>query len=524
MYCNRVEPGPAVPQTPRTSGRRTEFAWRLIGYVGLVGFVAWLLLQHRLVFPAHDDWGLAALDYVVQHPDGQGRTYGIGPLIEFVRDLYMKWTGRVAAMFAVSGTFRFGVDAVRIVQCSVLLSIALLSARICTLEPSHSPRRSLILAALVPATAMLCMPERVVVNGLYWFTAAAVYAWGVPLLLAAAVVAKLRGKPSIAEAALLGACALFSELLGAAAVAFAICRFLDSLRSPADRTERLVESIYIVIPLALFALCALAPGNFARYSTTEYPSTPLPALCAHNFKAAGRLLAAYQSPFLFLWTAGLLCLIIGLPRTTRTGLKVTAWIGSVLLLLAARRAWIEPWVVLAALLSVHGGVLVTHALRDRSHIIPAGVFLAAVASLMIVLAISPYVASRSLLTFVLLMVTPISWGFIGALTSPRAARAAALLALSACLAAGIHNSKRTYDGCAENYQVHEDNDVRLRKAAIDFRLDPSAPVAVEFHRLPRPDFAEKMPYERPIIERWIRKYYNLPKSTQFVYPEVGVSR
>jgi hypothetical protein len=495
----------------------------LLGYFTITGLVGWLLAQHHVVFPAHDDWGLAVLDYVVQHPDGKGRTYGIGALLEFIQGLYMKWTGRVGAMFAVCATFRLGVEVVRIVQCSVILAIAVLSTRICVCATADQTTRWAQVALAVPTVVLLCMPERVAVDGLYWFTAAAVYAWAVPLLLASAVVAERRARPSFAEAALLGACAMFSEPLGAAAIAFAGFRILLQLPRPLIHKEMLRAFAYIAIPFTVFALCIMAPGNFLRHSTTQYPSTSIISLFTINVQAAARVLAAYQSPFFIVWTAGLFCQIVAVPRTKRMGLMLAAWIGVVLLLLASQRSLLEPWLTLVALLSVHGGLLAAQSLEDRSRTVPAGIFAAAVASLVFVLAVSPYVASRSLLAFVLIMVTPISWGFIEALKSPGLPRTGALLALSACLFLGFHSSKRTYEACAQNYQTQVDNDVRLRKAAIDYRLDPSIPLTVDFYQLPNPDFAEKMPYERPIIERWIKKYYELPQSTQFAYPRANGS-
>jgi hypothetical protein len=511
--------GSKSARTCRPGTRGASYVTKVAGCLALIGFVGWLILQHRVVFPAHDDWGYAVLDYAVHHPEGQGRAYGISALTAFVWDLYMGWSGRIAAAFAISGTFRLGVDVVRLVQCSVLFGIVLLAARICTREHGGRSTRFPLLAIVAPVAVMLCMPQRVAVGGLYWFTAAAVYAWGLPLFLAAAVVAQRRGTLSMSESALLGLAAMFSEPIGAASVAFAVFRLICLIRSPDDRSRWPFKSAYAAVPVFTFLVCTLAPGNFARHATTEFPRTGMFDQFTHNFHAAGEHLRAHDSSFFIVWTAGLMCQTLAVPRIRDTRIQIVLWLGAALFLGALQTSTVEPWVVLGLLLSAHAVVLLLHQLADRAVVISTGVYLGALASLFLVLTLSSQIAGRSLLTFVLLMVTPIASGFIGAWAQAGTGRIAALLTLLCCLFAGIPNAMRIHEGYANNFLVQDANHMRLRAAAEAYSRDPGAPVIIEYNRLPSPEFAELMPYDRPLIERWIKSYYALPHSTKFVYSE-----
>jgi hypothetical protein len=139
-------------------------------------------------------------------------------------------------------------------------------------------------------------------------------------------------------------------------------------------------------------------------------------------------------------------------------------------------------------------------------------------TLALLAAVSPGVAGRSLITFFLLMTLPISALLNLAWREGGLTRMCAIASIAATVWFGYWNSERNFTGYMENAQAHYDNDTQLRKAALEYRQH-IGPGSVTLFRLPNPYFAEKMPYDRPLIERWIRKYYGLPEACAFAYTQ-----
>jgi|OpeIllAssembly_1097287.scaffolds.fasta_scaffold1729723_1 hypothetical protein len=85
----------------------------------------------------------------------------------------------------------------------------------------------------------------------------------------------------------------------------------------------------------------------------------------------------------------------------------------------------------------------------------------------------------------------------------------AVLVIIACFSIG--NAYKLYNGYLQNYEVNKLNDYQLQLASYKVRNYHEDIESVQLYKLSSPRFAETMPYDRPLIEKWIKKYYVLPE-------------
>ncbi|HEX5756901.1 MAG TPA: DUF6056 family protein, partial [Arenimonas sp.] len=240
-------------------------AQRMLAVACLVVFAIFLVAQHRLVFPYHDDWGYAVLHYTSQQGGFTAQEFTLSQALHFLRDEYLGWSGRVGAMAMQVGLFKLGVDAVRHFQVLCILSSLALVYALTT------NRKRVDARMLVPIVLFLGLPVPVLVSGLYWFAAAAGGIWGVPLLLYAALRVQRAGAVDVLSALLLAAACSFHELMAVTALVFLAIHVVA--RQCAVRSWRIPFGQIIALMLVgvAFALTVLSPGNFNRKAQTVYP-------------------------------------------------------------------------------------------------------------------------------------------------------------------------------------------------------------------------------------------------------------
>lgn len=139
-------------------------------------------------------------------------------------------------------------------------------------------------------------------------------------------------------------------------------------------------------------------------------------------------------------------------------------------------------------------------------------YISSVATLLPLL-LAPGVAWRAEVTFLLLMFVPILFS-IGLLKSKNEIRVRNLFVSIAILFA-CYNSSGIFMGYKENYGTNQVNDLILRAVSdrVERKIDFGDKVIL--FKLPEPYYAETMPYDRPLIETWMKQYYSLPQSMVF---------
>lgn len=143
-----------------------------------------LFLQHQFIFLMHDDYGYAVLHYVSVQTGFQGQDFSFRDFLNLLAEEYIRWSGRFGAWSSLIWVQKAGVEFTRLIQSLTIVCVCFFSFMI-------SKRNQLSTNAylqLLSISLFFSIPVRTVIDGVYWFTAAAVYLWGVPFFISGVFV------------------------------------------------------------------------------------------------------------------------------------------------------------------------------------------------------------------------------------------------------------------------------------------------------------------------------------------------
>ena len=491
------------------------FPAKLVAGGCLLLFTLFLLLQHAQVFLYHDDFGLAVLDYVGTQTGFSGQGFPLSKALAFLKGMYLLWSGRVGGLLAFIYAQKLGLDFVRVLQSGLILLAVLLALGTASeaAEKGAGP-----FAVFFAVLLYLCLPASVLVGGVYWFAASSLSLWGIPFFLFA--VWRLAGCGRLTPAATfcLVFAVTFHEQLAVAGLAWLAAHFLFS----AVAGERPVRGDFLrSLPVLVVASAVIfAPGNFNRKTVFAdfYHGRGVFEIIVANARVVSDLFFWPRLENIFV-----LCLLLSL------FLLLFYWSGIVTSRHSRYRflfLFIVP--VLFLLLYLHGDrlffmlalvfassvALFRVTWTSRKGRIAWGLHVAALASLL-PLFYAPGVAGRSGIIFCFLEFVPILYSVIlleGLLVWPFRVGIAIF-----CLLLASGNVVTIYRGYHSNSAVNRDNIARLRSLSRAQRQHRPESRSVQLHRLPAPRYAEVMPYQRPLIEKWMKKYYQLDPATRFVW-------
>lgn len=470
-------------------------------------FGLFLLLQHWQIFPYHDDWGYAVLSYVTEQTGFVGQHFSQVQLLRFLYDEYMQWSPRFMAFFIQINLFKVGLDAVRLAQVAVLLGLLALSARIVTSRIRHP----LIGLGIL---FFLTWPSFITVGGLYWFSASIAYVWGIIPLLMGAWWLRQDETLSWRSVLCLSLAALFQEQM-AVAVLGLVVTFLGA-RWLAGALVFAKPLWWRCVPILMASgLVVLSPGNFARKSHSSYGDDSLLGIIGHNASRIGELIAGSSSGALAwcLFLAGVCMLSWRYLRDTGKSTRFSILTLLVVLIVTLGLAQLQPVTAVLAVWLIWALLLLRLALRSIIETVILSLLLAALSSLVLLL-LAPSVSGRSLLIFYVLMLAPLLHAMHNFATDTHHRAILATVMLSV-LPFAIIDTTTVFQGYAQNRPVHQLNDARLRVLSHDIRTGHNAPDTVVLYKLPADRYAETMPYQRPLIEHWMKKYYGLPPDLEF---------
>lgn len=492
---NRVTSQGPWSEPLRCSRWQRVFSGALLG-----GFVVFMLAQHALVFPYHDDWGYATLTYTTEVGAGIGRHFTQFDLIRFLYSEYWNWSGRFFPFYLQINLFSWGVDAVRVVQVFVL-AVMVVSATAAARkgEPWHP-------VLLVPVVYLLALPEFVTTSGLYWFSASIAYVWGLALFGLATWRVARNGRLDWFATLLYALAALFHEQMAVAMPAFVLTYGVLKFLAQRSWEGAGLWLCRLFITIGAGALVIFAPGNFVRRAVSYYPHEGVVETLLANVQVMNQLILHAEGRLALLaWlAAGLVYVAVLLTRHDKTN-YVAAGFGVGTLLLALL-AWQEMTLFFPVLLLLFGAVFM---LGVWWRCVPVGIaaaFFAAVASLVLLL-LAPVVASRALLTFYCLMLVPLTYA--GALVF-RFSPLLMVVVLTAFGVPAVDKAGAVYKGYAQNAPTHQLNGAKLLAAGMEAEVG-NAPDKLVLYRLPNDRFAETMPYQRELVEIWMRRYYQVPE-------------
>lgn len=495
-----------MSNTPPTF-RRSEFALALLVLAALLLF---MLAQHQLVFLYHDDYGVAVLDYPAASTAGPEWQFGFLDICRFVRDMYMEWSGRLLSLLVMALSHALGLEFLRVVQSLIITATLGLVVAVASRE-ADTPFEPL--AALFAVAAFLTLPAGTLINGVYWFSAAVHYLWFLPLFLAAAHIAARRQRLTAGAVMLLSAAALAQEQVALGAFAFAV---LFVLLVEARGLSRALLKTLPVLAAALFTI--LAPGNFARAraGAATHDAGVLAGIRDNADLLAGQLFAPGHDKNYFAYVM-LTALVLLAVHAARRGPGSPAWWTAIMAGVGAGLAVLYQagHTVLYMLLftAAYTAILAAAVWRQRSGRTVLAVHLAGLATLA-PLMFSPAVAPRSALPFFVLGLVPAVYAF--ALMRGLLAGTVRLLLVALLAVKAVDNAGYVYSGFLENARVLEVNDQRLRAAAQQQNARETTGT-VELLKVPNSRFAEKMPYQKPVIGTWMKKYYGLDQRVELIW-------
>lgn len=127
--------------------------------------------------------------------------------------------------------------------------------------------------------------------------------------------------------------------------------------------------------------------------------------------------------------------------------------------------------------------------------------------------LSRWLSDRSLLTFYALMLVPILHALYVVSESPWRRRAG-VTAMVFIMPVAVQNTFVVFEGYAGNAPTHRLNHARLLVLSREVGAGEALCDRVILSRLPDERYAETMPYQRALIETWMKKCYALPSALE----------
>jgi len=486
-----------------------------------VVFVAFLFCQYFLIFPYHDDYGLAVLDYVKRVEGFSGQNFSLAQLSSFIYGFYQSWSGRAVPYALQIILFRLGLNWIRITQVLIIVLILFLSVRL------SSRGRILPPLLIVATTYFLVAPSELLLGGMYWFSAASTYTWGIPLFLCSFLARCKSGLPGSVSALLLACASLFNEQVALAACSVVVMWPLLIQQQHKIRIPTRNFVIYIAPVVVATCFTVLSPGNFARKAVTAYPSENLLDLITVNISKTQQLLPPQASGgYAALVFISLILLLLKVYQER----KKTGFLFSVLGVSTASSLLIgifSPFFAFVALFGCYLSSLL--AVRDRSdsRIIAILSSVGAVVAFMPQL-ISPACPGRGFIPSFFLMLIPILYSFAIWREEYGIFILTIFFVIAFVLPPAISNTAAIFKGYANNYEALSINHKRLLTGSREFAIHGKTSERFELCILPSSNHAEKMPYDdldssgnspHKHIELWMKKYYSIPASSDFSWSD-----
>jgi hypothetical protein len=473
-------------------------------------FIIFLIIQHAMVFPYHDDWGLAVLDYGIEQTGFSGQNFKFSHALSFLVNLYKNWSGRVFSIFLEIYLLKFGLWYVRLFQILTILTILYYSMRIAIGYDERPKIASAIF--ILPIILYISLPPEIFMGGIYWFSAASNYLWGVPLFLFAAHSVFANQKITIGSSVMLALSSIFHEQMACAAIAFYLSYIMyDQLFG--SKKQSLLDKFFFLAPTVLLsAATILAPGNFARKKLSVYGSDSLYEIVLKNFTAISEMFISQNSTFFWIFFLSFISLAfssIKKPIRTASDLLFLGLSGIVLLF----SYFLLPHLLFAiCFVGLYSFALLRLCRVSKSGMVVFSVFVASLASLAPLL-LAPVFYWRSGIPFYLLLFVPILFSM--AAIKKEGFKYCMSSVFGVIFILGLFSSISIFNGYKNNYKANIMNHYQLMILSYKINNNMDVDNTVSLFKLPSPKYAEFMPYQRPLIEKWIKKYYQVPQEINF---------
>lgn len=473
----------------------------------LAAFSIFLVAQHNLVFPYHDDWGYSVLLYGKEQNGFTGQNFSQGQLLNFLIDHYFEWSGRVVGFYLEINLFKLGLEYIRAAQVIVILCMAIYSVKLATEKIIHP-------LLFIPIIYFFALPVFTQVDGLYWFSASVSYVWSIPILLSGVFIAQQRKRITPGVMLIISCAATFHEQVGLASVAFTLSYIFTLHLNPLTKTETTKNIINAIPVIIAAALTIMAPGNFARKSVTQYPTENILELIHLNSSRIVELMLLHQEGKLISSMIFASFLIMCMKIIENSWLKYRfAGMAAIFLVMSFIFYFSSTVFFWFFLFSYGVGIFWLQRVEGGKY----GIFclyLSAVSTLVLLLVV-PSVPYRALLPFYLIMTAVVT--YIYSYLFKTKAHLIFTLYLICIFPLAVLNAAHVYSGFSLNRQANCINHYTLASLSFQIARGEAPPKAVTLYKLADDRYAGTMPYQRPLIETWVKKFYSLPSDMQFIW-------
>lgn len=413
------------------------------------------------------------------------------------------------------GITKLGIDCLRFAEAVSLILIVYL------LFLSITKRIIPGVSIIFPVVIFMALPAFILTGGIYWFSAASSYVWGVPFFLTATYITHKNNELSSVSVLLLSVSALFHEQMAVAAITFHVCYFVILAFQDRNKIKNgALKHAAMFLPVFLsFLFVVLAPGNMNRKHSSVFPGDTLGEVVLSNAK----LLCRYFIENTEGWNYIILVLMASVVLSIKSAkssrkVKVLIFVLVALDLISCVRMAADPIFSSTTILFVFGALLALTTKINSFGRVAFCAYMAAMASVSVLL-FSPGFAGRSLIPFYLIMMLPIAHSLISVESiKGRVVTIFATLIVAYFSVGGVESVYRGYEG---NYAQNSENNSRLEAFREDLLNAGGEKNTLLLLKLHNDRYGELMPYQRPVIDVWIRKYYSLPPSINIVWVESG---
>lgn len=489
-------------------------------------FLLYQLLQNSMVWLYHDDYGYVCLKYGFD-VGTVSTNYNFGELIEYLRLHYLGWGGRVLYYFLFIFTYRYGgLIGLRIVQALIL---TLISYEIYSVVRGKD--KDSILLAFTTAAMWGMLQVTVLRESVYWFAASSGYVWPLATLLAGILVQ--RDIWQIRSQKLkYGLCAalFFFAAFSQEQVALLTMVYCGMVMLYEIKHIQKANAFCLAGALLGGAIEILAPGNFARASGNENPEFMAMNLLEKILRNVPRILNLNFGSHSMLFVITLLVTVVmGSSVLYKKG-RVGKWIFAfgvagisypIMYLVRIRYGvfgmglyyLMGVWTILVATW------LVIYCIRSRNHFLTSLLVGAVAAQAM--LSVLPALNYRTaIITQILSMVLILSVGKeFAEIMSWNKKRICGVgivyLAMILCYAV---NALQIGVGYYYNNRFNRANHDILSEAKEEIKAGEEV-TTVTLYKMHDDRYAEGMPYVKEYMVNWVKEYYELPRTVEFVYED-----
>lgn len=240
-----------------------------------LAFLLYSIYQNMHVFLYFDDYGYAALNYGGHIESAKGQSYTFLQGIEFLRQHYMNWGGRILYFAIQIFLFRFGLDSIRIFQAFVYVAIAFSIYKYVSTKLPNSK----ILIALATCLMYGLFTVNVASEALYWFSASVLYVFPIlPSMILIYYVFKmfntyLKGENVSVWQYMITILMGFLVGFSHEQIAFALLVFCFLIIIYSKLKLKSIKLIFVfnfISTLIGFIILYIAPGNLARQSSDSF--------------------------------------------------------------------------------------------------------------------------------------------------------------------------------------------------------------------------------------------------------------